>query len=106
MAAQAHGVSDRTGLTGEQTDTAVWTVASDAQGVEFSAGGPRGVALMLAVAWNSSIPLLPWKFAGVPWLLDRVYEAIAANRYRFPGDPPWCVANDGDCVRRTPDSGA
>ncbi|MFT4659306.1 MAG: putative DCC family thiol-disulfide oxidoreductase YuxK [Candidatus Aldehydirespiratoraceae bacterium] len=106
MAAQAHGVPGRTGLTVEQTDMAVWTVASDSQGDVFSAGGPRGVALMLAVAWNSSVPLLPWKFAGVPWLLDRTYEVIAANRYRFPGDTPWCVANGGDCVPRTPDSAA
>jgi predicted DCC family thiol-disulfide oxidoreductase YuxK len=55
---------------------------------------------MLAVAWNSRLPLLPWKVPGMPWLLDRAYEMIAKNRYRFPGDTPWCVANDGGCTPR------
>jgi predicted DCC family thiol-disulfide oxidoreductase YuxK len=36
----------------------------------------------------------------MPWLLDRAYEMIAQNRYRFPGDTPWCEANDGGCTPR------
>jgi predicted DCC family thiol-disulfide oxidoreductase YuxK len=95
VAAQAHGVRDRTGLTIEQTDRAAWTVIDDAQ-----AGGPRAVALMLAVAWNSKLPMLPWKIPGMPWLLDRIYEFIANNRRRLPGETPWCVAHPDAC---TPD---
>lgn len=87
---------ERTGLSIEQTDIAAWTVIDETQ-----AGGPRAVGLMMAVAWNSKLPLLPWKIPGLPWLLDRLYSVIATNRYRFPGETPWCIANDGDC---TPDS--
>jgi predicted DCC family thiol-disulfide oxidoreductase YuxK len=93
VAAQAHGVWARTGLTREQTDRAAWTVAGDSV-----AGGPRGVALMLAVAWNSRLPFLPFKIPGVPWLLDRLYGWIADHRRRFPGETPWCVAHPDECV--------
>ena len=92
MAAQAHGVLERTGLTSDQTDRAVWTVAGDVR-----TGGPRAVALMLAVAWNSAMPMLPFRLPGVPWLLDRLYGVIAANRHRLPGTTPWCVEHPGAC---------
>jgi len=93
VAAQAHGIWERTGLSEAQTDRAVWTVAGDSV-----AGGPRGVALMLAVAWNSKIPMLPFKLPGVPWLLDRLYGWVASNRRRLSGETPWCVAHPGECV--------
>jgi len=93
VAAQRHGVHERTGLTTEQTDRAAWTVAGD----DVMAGGPRGVALMLAVAWNSRLPMLPFRIPGVPWLLDRLYEWIARNRRRFPGETPWCEAHPDEC---------
>ena len=93
VAAQAHGVWERTGLIEAQTDRAAWTVAGDSV-----VGGPRGVALMLAVAWNSKIPLLPFRLPGVPSLLDRLYELIASNRQRLPGETPWCLAHPGECV--------
>ena len=54
--------------------------------------------LMLAVAWNSKIPLLPFRLPGVPSLLDRLYELIASNRQRLPGETPWCLAHPGECV--------
>lgn len=93
VAAQAHGVRERTHLTEDQTDRAAWTVADGVR-----AGGPRGVALFLAVAWGSTLPLLPWKLPLVPSALDRLYEVIARNRARLPGDTPWCHAHPDDCV--------
>ncbi len=92
VAAQALGVRERTGLTADQTERAAWTVSGD-----VVAGGPRGVALMLAVAWNSKLPLLVFKVPGLGWVLDRLYEWIAANRGRFPGETPWCVAHPEEC---------
>ncbi len=80
------------GLTSEQTEAAAWTVAP---GVEV--GGAGGIALALAVAWGTRLPLLPWKVPGGPWLLDRCYELVARNRRRLPGAEPWCVAHPGDC---------
>ena len=95
MASQAHGVRERTHLTDDQTERAAWTVAGDVR-----AGGPRGVALFLAVAWGSTLPLLPWRIPLVPVVLDRLYEVIARNRARFPGETPWCLAHPDACSPR------
>lgn len=95
VASQAHGVRGRTQLTDDQIDCAAWTVSGDVR-----VGGPRGVALMLAIAWGTKLPLLPWKLPLVPAALDRIYEVIARNRSRLPGETPWCVAHPDDCVAR------
>lgn len=95
VASQAHGVRERTGLTYDQTDRAAWTVSGD-----VSVGGPRGVALMVAIVWRTRLPLLLWKLPFVPAALDRLYEVIARHRGRFPGETPWCVAHPDDCVPR------
>jgi predicted DCC family thiol-disulfide oxidoreductase YuxK len=92
-AGQTAGTRDLTGLTEQQTDAAAWTVTPEGVAV----GGARAVALYTAVAWNSKLPLLPWKVPGVPWLLDRLYELIARNRHRLPGMSPWCSEHDGEC---------
>ena len=92
-ASQQHGVRDRTGLTVEQTERAAWTVGADGSVV----GGARSIALALAVAWRSRLPLLPWRVPGVPWLLDRIYEFVARHRRRLPGTTPWCVEYPDDC---------
>ncbi len=101
VAAQVPGVHDRTGLTVEQTQRSAWTVGGGGGGSTgpggVAAGGPRAVALMLAVAWNTGAPLLVWRIPGAGWLLDRLYEVIAANRSRLPGDTPWCAAHPGGC---------
>lgn len=93
VAGQAHGVLERTGLSAAQTERAAWTVAGDVR-----VGGPRAVALMLAVAWDTRIVLLPFKVPGAPWLLDRLYEVIARNRTRLPGQTPWCVEHADECT--------
>jgi len=93
VAAQAHGVLERTGLTAEQTDQAAWTVVDD----ETRVGGPKAIALMLSTAWGTRVPMLPLSVPGVTGVLERVYEWIATNRGRFPGSTPWCVAHPGAC---------
>jgi predicted DCC family thiol-disulfide oxidoreductase YuxK len=85
-------------LTAAQTEAAAWTVTLDRQ---IAVGGPRAVALLIAVAWNSKLPLLPWKIPGAPWLLDRIYELIARNRSRLPGVTPWCVEHADQCLPET-----
>ena len=94
MASQAHGVRGRTSLSESQTDRAVWTVIDD-----VSVGGARAVALFLAVAWNTRLPLMPWRVPALPWMLDRAYEFVARNRHRIPGDTPWCVTHPEQCSR-------
>lgn len=92
-AAQEHGARDRLGLTHEQTDRAAWAVGADGSVV----GGARAMGLTVAVARRSRWPLLPWRVPAVPWLLDRVYEVIAANRRRLPGVTPFCVEQPDAC---------
>ena len=99
VAAQAPGVRERTRLSVEQTERAAWTVIDD-----IRAGGPRSVALMLAVAWNTKLPMLVFRIPGAGWVLDRVYETIAANRHRLPGVTPWCDAHTGGCVSAASDA--
>lgn len=81
-------------MSRSRTEAAAWTVASDP---EVVAGGARAVALLLAVTWQSQIPLLPWRLPYLPEVLDRLYEFIARNRARLPGAVPWCVAHPGAC---------
>ena len=81
-------------MTDDEAEVAAWTVGDDGSKV----GGARGIALALAVGRDSSLPTLPWKLPGAPWALDRLYEFIARNRHRLPGDTPWCVANEGECT--------
>ena len=82
------------GLSRERTEVAAWTVTTSPDGV---VGGARAVAAMLTVAWNSTLPMLPWRIPKVPMLLDRLYELVARNRHRLPGETPWCVAHPDEC---------
>ncbi len=92
VAAQAHGVRERTGLSVDQTGRAAWSVWADG-----AVGGPRAVAMGLAVAWGSRLPLVAWKVPGVGWLLDGLYEWVARHRRRIPGMTPWCVEHPDEC---------
>jgi predicted DCC family thiol-disulfide oxidoreductase YuxK len=91
-------VAERTGLTTAQTDAAAWAIAGDVR-----VGGARAIALVLAVASSSRIPMLPFRVPGAGWILDRVYEWIAAHRSRLPGDTPWCQAHPQECSGRSVD---
>ncbi len=84
---------ERTGLSDAQTDRAAWTVVGDVR-----VGGAKAIGLALAVAWNTRLPMLPWRIPGAPWLLDRAYELVARNRHSLPGDTPWCDAHPDDCI--------
>lgn len=102
-AAQETGVRALAGLSRERTDAAAWTVTTDP---ESAVGGARAVALLVAVSWQSSLPLLPWKVPGVPRALDRAYEFVADRRHRLPGETPWCDAHPGVCESTTGDDPA
>ena len=91
-------MAERAGLDDRQTDEAAWTVTHGAPGEVATVGGPKAVALALAVAWGTRLPLLPWSVPGMGWLLARVYRLIASNRHRLPGDTPWCVEHDAACA--------
>ncbi len=93
MAAQRAGVRDVAGLTEVETAAAAWCVAP---GVRV--GGARAIALALAVALRTPILLWPWRVPGVPFVLDRLYDLVAANRHRLPGVAPWCATHPDECT--------
>lgn len=84
---------ERTGVTGPEAEQAAWTALPDGTRV----GGARAIALALAVGRDASWPTLPWRVPGVPWMLDRVYGVVAANRTRIPGEEPWCQQHPDQC---------
>ena len=110
MASQQHGVQARTGVTDAEADRAAWTVldapdAPDAPdgGTEVrKVGGARAVGLALGVGRNATWPTLAWKVPGLPWTFDRVYDLIAKNRRRLPGETPWCETHPDQCVSTAP----
>lgn len=60
-------------------------------------GGPKAIALHLAVAWQTKAPMFPFRVPGVTPVLDGIYGVIARNRRRLPGMTPWCVEHEGEC---------
>lgn len=84
---------DEFGLSDEETDRAAWTAGADGTVV----GGARGIALAVAVATQSRLPLVPWRLPGMPWVLDQAYAVVAANRHRLPGTTPYCVEHPDEC---------
>ncbi len=91
VASQSIGQRESTGVTEAEGDAAAWTVADG--GVKV--GGVRAIALALAVGRQARWPLWPWHVPGAPWLLDRAYQLVAANRHRLPGQTPWCLDHEG-----------
>lgn len=91
---QRPGLLERTGVTSEQAATSVWTVTASPTIV---VGGPRAIALAVAIGRQQRWPMWPFVVPGVGWLLDRIYALIAANRGKFPGETPWCQQHPERC---------
>ena len=53
-----------------------------APGIQFA--GASAIALALAVAWQTRLPLLPWRVPGGGRALDVLYGLVARNRHRIP----------------------
>jgi len=59
--------------------------------------GASAIAVAVAVALGTRIPLLPWRLPVLPGVLERVYARIADNRRRFRGNDPWCAQHPEHC---------
>ncbi len=94
LASQAPGVLDRLDLGADDAARAVWTIGGEPR---IAVGGPRSIALAIAVGRRSTLPLLPLRLLPVAWLLDAIYGWIAEHRSWFPGELPWCEAHPGRC---------
>lgn len=92
MASQRPGARRAAGLSDTEADAAAWCVAP---GVRV--GGAAAIALAVAVALGSRVPLWPWRVPGLGALLERAYDVVARNRGRLPGVTPWCAEHPGEC---------
>ena len=74
-------------LTEELALQQVW--ALDARGRRY--GGAEAVNVVLSAALGFPGPLWFYRLPGVRWCQDRIYRAVAANRYRLPGSTGSCT---------------
>lgn len=90
---QRPGAPPSHGLTVAQCEGAAWAVTP---GGRRHRGG-AAVALALAVALGTPLPLWFYTLPGSRQLQERVYTRIAANRGRLPGDRPYCEQHPEEC---------
>ncbi len=90
---QKAGVPASVGLSLEQCEEAAWAVTQDGRRYR----GAAAVNASLAVALGVRLPLSFYELPGIGWLQERVYDLVAANRYRLPGDVPYCDQHPDQC---------
>ena len=90
---QKPGVPASVGLSVEQCEEAVWAVAPDGRRYR----GAAAINASLAVALGIQLPLSFYELPGVGGLQERLYDLIAANRHRLPGDVPYCERHPDQC---------
>jgi predicted DCC family thiol-disulfide oxidoreductase YuxK len=91
---QKPGVPASAGLTAEACRRAAWAVTPD--GHRY--GGAGAVNVAAAVALGTKLPFAFYRLPLIGHAQDRVYDWIAANRRRLPGDEPHCSQHPGDCA--------
>lgn len=96
---QKPGVPAAVGLSMEQCEEAAWAVE-----LRERPGKPhhcyRGAAAInasLAVALGVRLPLSFYGLPGVGLLQELLYDLVAANRHRLPGDVPYCKQYPEEC---------
>lgn len=75
------------GLTEAVALEQVWSL--DARGRRR--GGAEAVNVALSAALGVPVPLWLYRIPGVRWCQERLYRAVAANRYRLPGSSGSCA---------------
>ena len=91
---QKPGVPASAGLTAEACRRAAWAVTPE--GHRY--GGAGAVNVALAVALGTKLPFAFYRLPLIGHAQDRVYDWIAANRRRLPGDEPHCSQHPGGCA--------
>ncbi len=96
---QKPGVPAAAGLSAAQAKEAAWAVEPGE-----TPGKPqrryRGAAAInasLAVALGVRLPLSFYGLPGVGRLQELLYDLVAANRHRLPGDVPYCKRHPEEC---------
>lgn len=75
------------GLTVDEALEQVWSL--DGRG--RLRGGAEAVNAALSAALGVPIPLWLYRIPGIRWCQDRLYRAVAENRYRLPGSSGSCT---------------
>ena len=91
---QKPGVPASAGLTAEACRRAAWAVTPE--GHRY--GGAGAVNVAAAVALGTKLPFAFYRLPLIGHAQDRVYNWIAANRRRLPGDEPLCSQRPGECA--------
>ncbi len=96
---QKPGVPAAAGLSVEQCEEAAWTVEpGEASGKPWRRyRGAGAINASLAVALGIRLPLSLYGLPGVGRLQERLYDLVAANRHRLPGDVPYCKRRPEEC---------
>jgi len=91
---QKPGVPASVGLTAEACRKAAWAVTPE--GARYR--GAEALNLVVAVALGTNFPCAFYRLPLVRRVQDRVYDWIAVNRQRLPGDEPHCAQYPGECA--------
>ena len=67
----------------------------DASGAVYA--GAEAADAAVSVAIGTRVPLLIYRTPGIRHVQDAVYRWVAANRYRFPGETPYCESHPVAC---------
>ena len=96
---QKLGVSASAGLSVEQCKRAAWAVepGNTCGETRCRYRGAAAINASLSVALGVRLPLFFYEMPGVGWFQDRLYDLVAANRHRLPGDTPYCKAQPEEC---------
>ena len=96
---QKSGVPEDAGLTTEDCEAAAWSYVPDEPGRPAERHrGAEAINMAVAVATGIPLPHRLYELPGMPALQERVYDWIAANRGKLPGDTPYCEQYPDECL--------
>jgi predicted DCC family thiol-disulfide oxidoreductase YuxK len=81
------------GLQNVDCGETAWALTDDGR----RESGAQAAALIAAVMLGKQWPITICRLPGIRQVLGFGYRTIARNRYRFPGDTPYCSVPGNDC---------
>ena len=90
---QQAGVATANGLTLAQCEAAAWAITPERRRLP----GAAAMAMVLAVALQTRLPLLLYALPGLRQLQEAAYAWVVRNRQWLPGVRPYCAAHPDAC---------
>lgn len=95
---QKSGVPEAAGLTVEDCREAAWSYVPGEPGCPLQRHrGAEAINMSVAVATGIPLPHKLYELPGMPVVQEKVYDWVAANRGKFPGDTPYCEQHPEEC---------